>query len=95
MICSLRPWSTSAPDWTNPRHAHRARRDRAALARAAQATDPEGAAFLLREAIEQARAHFAKEEQVAFPLAEHVLEDTRLHELGALWAERRAVSVPA
>ena len=65
------------------------------LTRAAQAADAEGAAFLLRAAIEQARTHFAKEEQAAFPLAEHLLDDTRLHELGALWAERRAVSVPA
>jgi iron-sulfur cluster repair protein YtfE (RIC family) len=48
---------------------------------------------LLLHAIQTARAHFAKEEQVLFPLAGQMLEAGKLVQLGAKWAERRKVSV--
>lgn len=38
---------------------------------------------------ELARAHFAKEEQVLFPLAGEILGEERLRELGEEWARRR------
>ena len=62
------------------------------LDQVARASDPPRAAHLLGDAIHQARAHFAKEEQVAFPLADDLLGEARLRELGAIWADRRAVS---
>jgi iron-sulfur cluster repair protein YtfE (RIC family) len=51
------------------------------------------ASVLLREAILEARDHFRKEEQIAFPLAESVLSNDRLSELGQSWAELRAVRI--
>jgi iron-sulfur cluster repair protein YtfE (RIC family) len=59
----------------------------------ARATTMASAIMLLRDAIGEARDHFRKEEQVAFPLAESVLGDNRLNELGRAWAERRSVRV--
>jgi hemerythrin-like domain-containing protein len=38
-----------------------------------------------------ARQHFAKEEQVLFPMAQQVLDDQELFELGAQWAKGRKV----
>ncbi len=38
-------------------------------------------------------AHFDVEERMAFPLATTLLGEVRLVELGARWAERRAVWV--
>jgi iron-sulfur cluster repair protein YtfE (RIC family) len=64
-----------------------------ALQSASWASDAARAAELLLQAIEQAREHFLKEEQVAFPLAEQVLGSARLHALGDVWAARRAVSL--
>jgi iron-sulfur cluster repair protein YtfE (RIC family) len=46
---------------------------------------------LLLHTITLARQHFAKEEQVLFPMAQQVLDDQTLSELGAQWAERRKV----
>jgi iron-sulfur cluster repair protein YtfE (RIC family) len=48
---------------------------------------------LLLHAIQTARAHFAKEEQVLFPLAGQMLEASKLVQLGAKWAEQRKVRV--
>ncbi|MGH7600580.1 MAG: hemerythrin domain-containing protein [bacterium] len=48
---------------------------------------------LLLHAIQTARAHFAKEEQVLFPLAGQMLEAKKLSLLGAKWAESRKVRV--
>jgi hemerythrin-like domain-containing protein len=50
-------------------------------------------ALLGEHAVQTARAHFAKEEQVLFPLAGQMLEAGKLAQLGAKWAERRKVSI--
>jgi hemerythrin-like domain-containing protein len=48
---------------------------------------------LLLHAIQTARAHFAKEEQVLFPMAVQMLEANALKQLGAKWAEMRKVMI--
>lgn len=48
---------------------------------------------LLQQALQVARSHFAKEEQVLFPLAEQMLEQSLLVDLAAQWAERRGVTL--
>lgn len=48
---------------------------------------------LVLHAVQVAREHFAKEEQVLCPMAEQVLDANTLAQLGRLWAERRGVSV--
>lgn len=63
----------------------------ALLARAQVTADLEGARSALLEAVALARDHFAKEERVAFPLAESLLGAEALHELGSTWASRRVV----
>lgn len=45
----------------------------------------------LRTAVGLARQHFELEERMAFPLAANLLGEEKLAELGAVWAERRAV----
>ncbi len=45
--------------------------------------------------IRTARDHFGKEEQAAFPLAEELLSDAELNDLGARWAQRRGVHLAA
>ena len=62
-----------------------------ALRRAVVATDPARARETLLEAIHLARAHFLKEEQVAFPMAEEVLGAEDLRRLGGEWARARGV----
>jgi len=47
----------------------------------------------LLHAVVTAREHFAKEEQILFPLAEQLLGAAELERLGAIWAERRGVAV--
>jgi iron-sulfur cluster repair protein YtfE (RIC family) len=47
----------------------------------------------LLEAVSMARDHFAKEERLAFPLADELLGATVLQDLGAAWAVRRDVFV--
>ena len=49
---------------------------------------------LLLESITLARDHFAKEEQVLFPLAERVLTEAKLTAMGEEWARRRGVRLP-
>lgn len=46
---------------------------------------------LLTEVMALARDHFRREEQAGFPMAEAILGDARLRELGAAWGERRRV----
>jgi iron-sulfur cluster repair protein YtfE (RIC family) len=48
---------------------------------------------LLQQALQVARSHFAKEEQVLFPLAEQMLDQSVLVDLAAQWAERRGVTL--
>ena len=47
----------------------------------------------LVQVVQVARGHFAKEEQVLYPMAQQALGDAKLAELGARWAERRQVVV--
>jgi hemerythrin-like domain-containing protein len=63
----------------------------ALLARAQVTTNLEGTRSALLEAVALARNHFAKEERVAFPMAEALLDGDALNELGDVWAERRVV----
>lgn len=64
------------------------------LKRAQGTADGRRALAELREAVAVAREHFAKEEQIAFPLARSLLQDGELDALGMTWATRRGVSVP-
>lgn len=48
---------------------------------------------LIETALNLARSHFQKEEQVLFPLAERLLDRDTLIDLGRAWAERRGVAV--
>lgn len=48
---------------------------------------------LLLHAVETARAHFAKEEQVLFQMATQMLDASQLNQLGAKWAETRKVMI--
>jgi hemerythrin-like domain-containing protein len=63
------------------------------LARAQGTNDVESARMELLEAVATARDHFAKEERLAFPLAESMLDTKALEALGAAWAGRRDVFV--
>lgn len=47
----------------------------------------------LTQAIAIARQHFAKEEQVLFPMAAQNLPTADLEQLGAAWGERRKVTL--
>jgi hemerythrin-like domain-containing protein len=63
----------------------------ALLARAQVTADLEAARSILLEAVALARDHFAKEERVAFPMAESLLDGGTLSDLGSDWAGRRVV----
>jgi hemerythrin-like domain-containing protein len=63
------------------------------LGRLQEAQDLAEAKNLLLHAIQTARAHFAKEEQVLFPMAVQVLEASALNQLGSRWAELRKVVI--
>jgi iron-sulfur cluster repair protein YtfE (RIC family) len=64
-----------------------------ALARLPKIQNLAEAQSLLLHAIQVARDHFAKEEQVLYPIAEQALDiDTRTR-LGRQWAERREVVI--
>ena len=64
------------------------------LARAQGTTDLELGRNELLEAVAIARDHFAKEERMAFPIAETGLGRAELETLGASWATRRDVYLP-
>ena len=67
------------------------------LASIAAARDAAQASELLSEMIAAARAHFEKEEEVAFPRAEQLLGAEELRKLARAWADFRgvAIEVPA
>ena len=44
---------------------------------------------LLLEAVTASRAHFDREERIVFPLAEKVMKDKTLRELGKVWMKQR------
>jgi len=48
---------------------------------------------LLLRVVQVARDHFAKEEQVLYPIAHQALGEAKLEELGARWAAQREVIV--
>lgn len=48
---------------------------------------------LLQHAVQVAHTHFAKEEQILFPLAEQVLGGETLTGLAAQWGQRRGVHI--
>lgn len=48
---------------------------------------------LAQQALDTARSHFQKEERVLFPLAERLLGEKKLVELGKTWADRRKVTI--
>jgi hemerythrin-like domain-containing protein len=64
-----------------------------ALARVQEVKDLAEARALVLHAVRTAREHFAKEEQVLFPMAEQVLGAEALTQLTAAWAERRGVTI--
>ena len=59
------------------------------LERLAHAADLEEAQSLASHLVSVAREHFAKEEQVLFPMAEQLLPEAELRGLGEQWAARR------
>ncbi len=61
------------------------------LTRAQGSQDVSAARDDLLDAVTLARDHFAKEEQIAFPLAESILGAAGLTALGARWSARREV----
>ena len=64
-----------------------------ALAAAHEADDFQAARGQLLAAVEEARAHFAREEHMIFPAAEALLGAAELEELGRRWAAARGVVV--
>lgn len=65
----------------------------ASVERARVTDDVEEARRLLPRIAVVAQEHFAKEEQVLFPMALQLLGEDKLEELGDRWAERRGVSI--
>jgi len=63
------------------------------LQRLQEVQDLTEAKNLLLHAVQVARAHFAKEEQVLFPMAKQMLAESKLELLAAKWAELRRVSI--
>jgi hemerythrin-like domain-containing protein len=63
------------------------------LERLQEVQDLAEAKNLLLHAVETARAHFAKEEQVLFQMAGQMLDASKLNQLGAKWAELRKVMI--
>lgn len=61
----------------------------ALLARLQEVGSPEEARSLAARLVAVAREHFAKEEQILFPMAEHLLGEEELLRLGREWAARR------
>lgn len=64
----------------------------ACLAALREASDEATARRSLLRMVLVAREHFAKEEQVLFPIAEDLLGDAELARLGGEWAARRGVA---
>lgn len=55
--------------------------------------DLDEARALLLQVAETAREHFAKEEQVLYPLAGRVMDENALTQLGVPWAAQRTVTL--
>lgn len=64
-----------------------------ALEKLATAEELETAREQLLGVVDVAQHHFAKEEQVLFPMASQVLSEEALMRLGSQWAESRSVVV--
>ncbi len=64
-----------------------------ALGDVASAASRDAAARRIRYALQIARDHFAKEEQVLFAMAQQMLDGAELDRMGAMWAEARKVRV--
>lgn len=64
-----------------------------ALARVQEVQDLAEAQGLVLHVVQMAREHFAKEEQILFPMAEQMLGGETLAQLAARWAEQRGVTV--
>ena len=63
------------------------------LARLQASQEPTEAKHLALHTVQVALSHFAKEEQVLFPMAEQFFDAATLTYLGKQWAEHRGVSV--
>jgi hemerythrin-like domain-containing protein len=63
------------------------------LVRVQEVQDLTEARRLILNAVQIARSHFAKEEQVLFPMAQQALSGEDLTRLGKQWAERRGVAI--
>lgn len=64
-----------------------------ALEDIANAASRDAAVNQLRDTLQIARDHFAKEEQVLFAMAQQMLDGAELDRMGAMWAEARKVRV--
>lgn len=65
-----------------------------ALADTARAADREAAVAALRRVLQIVQAHFAKEEQVLFQMAEAALGERALEDLTLRWADTRNIAAP-
>jgi hemerythrin-like domain-containing protein len=63
------------------------------LDRLQEVKDLAEAKHLILHAIQTAREHFAKEEQVLFPMSKQILDSHIMEELAAKWAEQRRVGI--
>ena len=63
------------------------------LASFPEQADPGEAHRAIQQLVVVARDHFAKEEQVLYPMSEQLLDRGRLEELGARWASQSGVAV--
>jgi len=63
------------------------------LARIEEAEDIPDAIRWIDRALSSARAHFKKEEEILFPMAQELIGDEALHHLGAEWAKARRVTI--
>ncbi len=63
------------------------------LAMLPNAPDTDEARDQLHQVLLVAREHFAREEQMLFPMAEQILGESRLEQLGEEWAARRSVQL--
>lgn len=57
------------------------------------AQDLAAAQRLMQQTLQLVRIHFAKEEQVLFPMAQQVLDERTLTQLAGQWAQRRGVPI--
>lgn len=65
----------------------------ALLGRIEEANGVGDAARWVERALDTARSHFKKEEEVLFPMAEDLIGEEALQRLGLEWARARRVSI--